>query len=99
MDVVTKPIFYTDGCVATWMNGDQAMINQGRLLQFLPPDEPYQVIYVLSARGQYPVTQWVECPFMPYACINGTPVCFLPPTWIGKRVNRYVVPLSAARRG
>ena len=62
------------------------------------PDEPYQVIYALSPTGQFKVG---TTEYFGWRCLEdhgGCYVCFIPRTWIGKRVNRWVVPLSAARR-
>ena len=60
------------------------------------PTEPYQVIYALSGTGEYEVTDFGYS--YGWCKVNGMANCFLPFEWVGKRVNRYVVPLSAAKR-
>ena len=64
------------------------------------PDEPYQVIFVLSETGKYKVDNldtayaWISA-----EGLQSMAVCFIPRSWRGKRLNRYVVPLSAAYGG
>ncbi len=97
MDVVTRLIWRTDGLLCTWLNGD--VIGRTRDLFEKAicevPDEPYQVIYALNNQGQC----YVNWGAIADGCGTYVAVCFLPGEWNGKRVNRYVVPLSAARRG
>ena len=78
-----------------WWQGWKGSMDREFLRGFYVPDEPYRVIYALNDKGDLQVRAkggW-DTPF-----VRNTPVCFIPRTWIGKRVNRWVVPLSAARR-
>ncbi len=95
MDVVTALIEPTEGGLYGWYQGTSGNIDKSFFRGVYVPDEPYRVIYMLSPRGKLRVRQdltWCS------PLIGQRPVCFLPRSWIGKRVNRYVVPLSAGRR-
>ena len=80
MDVVTRLIQSDDGYLTT--NGHRTYRS---CVRFVVPDEPYQVIYVLSKIGEHRV---YTSRFNRWARVNGTAVCFIPQSWIGKHGDK-----------
>ena len=100
MDVVTRTIVRTEyGNLVTFDKRDSHCVIADDFKALGPvPTETYQVIYALSPHGQFEVANVSP---NGWRTLRGYPdcyVCFLPYDWTGKRVNRYVVPLSAAKR-
>ena len=81
---------YRSGCLSAGMGLTHRQV-------FGPlPVKPYRVEFRLNARGPYRVGG--RSPFLPlvkralpYAQVHAW-VCFLPKSWIGKRISRRVLP-------
>lgn len=95
MPVVTKAVMPSyanvDGARILVIEGERWIMRSHIERAFgLVPQGPYQVIFALSPRGTYLVRDYEGVPV-----VESLALCPLPRSWIGLRINRYVVPMSA----